>query len=268
MKIRVVVRTQTNRIQSRINEAHAVIAIGHRLLIDQSQVAGPHGRSKAGSPILVGRAGGLVRTHVESKIRVRRNVWAIAIGFRTAGAAAGRARLPGRNRIFVRRNAAATVDPSGFRGPWTGRAARSQVRAANGGDINIVRRVNLGRRTPLAAVTGSLKQILTLCRELLEVRVVGVGVRRAPRPRRTQLRIQGTGRSHGIENGSVARSYVHHQARESRSHADGLSHVQSLFGVVASLALQATRAGAVRGLKSNRDMVGLMRVGEVGGQIG
>ena len=127
MKIRVVVRTQTNRIQTRIYEAHAVIAIGDRLLIDQSQVAGPHGRSKAGTPILVGCAGGLVRTHVESKIRVRRNVWAIAIGFGTAGAAAGRARLPGRNRIFVRRNAAATVDPSGFRGPWTGRAARSQV---------------------------------------------------------------------------------------------------------------------------------------------
>ena len=190
MEIGVIARAQANRIKARIDEPDRRIAIGNRLLIDQSQVSGPHGRRKTGSTIIVGRAGSLIGADVKREIRVCRNVRAVAIRLRTGGTSTGRRGLPGWNRKTVRRNAAAAVNPSSFRTPGTGGAASLQVGAADRRDVHIIRRENCGGRLPLSAVTGRLKQILTLRRELLEVGVVGVGIGRAPRPGRAQLQGQ------------------------------------------------------------------------------
>src|SRR5580704_7030555 len=70
---------QTQRVNSWVNEAGRFIAVGFRLLISQSQVAGPHGRGKTGPAIKVFRASGLVGADVKGKIRVCRDVRAVAI---------------------------------------------------------------------------------------------------------------------------------------------------------------------------------------------
>jgi hypothetical protein len=81
VEIGVIVRAQTNRVEGRIDEADRVISVSDRLLVDESQVAGPHGRRKTGSTILISSAGSLVGTDVKGKVRVSRNVRAVAIGF-------------------------------------------------------------------------------------------------------------------------------------------------------------------------------------------
>src|SRR5208282_5245814 len=107
---------QVQRINGGINEAGCRNAVGSRLLIGQSQIAGPHGRGKTGSAVFVLSATALVGTDVKAKIRVGRDVWDIAIGLGTASAFGDRGHLPGGN-INVGPRAAATVGPSGFRSP-------------------------------------------------------------------------------------------------------------------------------------------------------
>ena len=80
MEIGVIVRAQTNRIEGRIDEANRVITVSDCLLVDESQVARPHRSCKTGPTIFVGSAGSLVGTDVKGKVRVGRNVRAIAIG--------------------------------------------------------------------------------------------------------------------------------------------------------------------------------------------
>src|SRR2546429_9316738 len=75
-----------------VDEAHRTMAVGNGLLIDQSQVAGPHRRRETRSTIRISRATGLVGADVKRKIRVRRDVRAVSIGLRTARAAARRGR--------------------------------------------------------------------------------------------------------------------------------------------------------------------------------
>lgn len=94
MEIGVVARAQTNRVKTRIDEAERVPAVSDCLLVDESQVASPHGRRKTGPAIVVGGAAGLVGTNVDSEVRVGRHVRAIAIDMRTIGAATGCGRLP------------------------------------------------------------------------------------------------------------------------------------------------------------------------------
>ena len=123
MEIRVVVRAPAYRVEGRVDEAHGVVAVSNCLLVDQSQVAGPHGSRKAGSTVLVLRAGSLIGADVEAEIRIGRNIRAVAIGFGARRATAGRSRLPGWNGKMVRRNAATTVDPCALRRPGTAGAA-------------------------------------------------------------------------------------------------------------------------------------------------
>src|SRR5271154_594396 len=122
VEISVIGLTQPSRINGRIDEAKGFVAARDFLLVDESQVARPHGRRKTGSTILVGGAGSLVGTDVKGKVRVCRNVWAVAQGLGAVGTARGCFHLPAWNGKFVRRNAAATVGPGGFRHPRTARA--------------------------------------------------------------------------------------------------------------------------------------------------
>src|SRR5580692_834055 len=127
---------QTQRVNSWVNEAGRFIAVGFRLLISQSQVAGPHGRGKTGPAIKVFRASGLVGADVKGKIRVCRDVRAVAI-FRGSLVGLGDHSfkfLPTRNRELVGRDAAATVDPNGFRTPAFACALGDEVRAADADD--------------------------------------------------------------------------------------------------------------------------------------
>ena len=145
MKIGGIACAYTQCVNGRVNEAEQRVAIEERLLIGQSQVAGPHGRRKTGSAIVVRRAGGLVGADVKVKIRFRRHVRGIPIGLWIPvgrGDHAGEL-LPRRNRNVVRRNAAAAVRPGGFRTPGAARAAGRQIRAADRRDIRIIRRVNM-----------------------------------------------------------------------------------------------------------------------------
>ena len=101
VEISVIVRAQSNRIQRGIDEPDGLIAVSDRLLIDQSQVASPHGRGKTGSTVVVGGARGLVGADVKGEIGVRGNVRTVAVSLGTAGAAAGGAGLPRRNGEVV-----------------------------------------------------------------------------------------------------------------------------------------------------------------------
>ena len=79
MEIGVIVRAFTNCVEGWIDEANRVITVSDCLLVDESQVAGPHGSRKTGPAILVFSAGSLVGTDVKGEIRVCRNVRAVAI---------------------------------------------------------------------------------------------------------------------------------------------------------------------------------------------
>ena len=53
-----------------------------QLLVDESDVAGPHGRGEAGAAVVVRQAGGLVGAGVEGEVGVGRDVGAVAQGRR------------------------------------------------------------------------------------------------------------------------------------------------------------------------------------------
>ena len=78
MEVGVIARAQTDRIQGRINEAECRLAIGDRLLIGESQIAGPHGRGKAGAAVKIFGASGLIGANVKSEISIGRNIGAVA----------------------------------------------------------------------------------------------------------------------------------------------------------------------------------------------
>src|SRR5208282_4467179 len=80
VEIGVVARAHADIVDSGVDEPDIPIAVGSRLLIGQSQVAGPHGRGKAGSAVFIGRAAGLVGANVKGKIRVGRHVGGVPIG--------------------------------------------------------------------------------------------------------------------------------------------------------------------------------------------
>ena len=174
--------------------------------------------------------------------------------------------MPGRNRIAIRRNSASSIDPGAFRAPGPASAACGQVRPANRSDIGVIGREDRGAGIPRAAVTGGLKQILSLRRERLEVGVVGAGVRRAPRPRRAQLRVQRASCSHGVKDGGITRPYIHHQVRQTWGHAERLRHVQSLLRIVAE-GIEAARARSVGGHQRNGNVFRLSGVAEVYVQV-
>jgi hypothetical protein len=167
-----------------VDEADRRLAVGHQLLVDQGNEAGPHGRREAGPAVVVCRASGLIGADVEGKVRVCRYVRAIAQGRGTLVAGVDHARelLPRGNRDGVRRNAAAAVGPCGFRLPGAARAGGCQVRAANGNDICIVRGPCFITRRPSRAVAGGRKEVLALRGHLFEVGVQRAGIRRRPAP--------------------------------------------------------------------------------------
>jgi hypothetical protein len=168
------------RIQRRINVAERRFAVSGPLFIGESQVAGPKGRRKTGPAIVVGRAGFLVGADVIGEIRVGRHVRAVAIGCGATGAGI-HGRLPGGNRNLGRRNAASAVRPAAFRRPGAAGAAGGQVRPAHRHDIiHTIRRPSSVGRRPLAIVAGRRKEVLTLHRELLKVRVVRCYLKEIP----------------------------------------------------------------------------------------
>ena len=92
MEVRVIAGRHILRVDSRIDEADRRLAAFSQLLVDQRDVASPHGSSEACATVLVRQAGGLVSTSVEGEIRVRRYVRAIAKGCRTLVARVDHAR--------------------------------------------------------------------------------------------------------------------------------------------------------------------------------
>ena len=58
------------------------------------------------------------------------------------------------------------------------------------------------------------------------------------------------------------------ESRKSRSHRNGLRHVENLFGVIASAAFNAGEAASIGGDADDRHAVGLFRVSEIGVEVG
>src|ERR1017187_5967672 len=103
-------------------EAKWRIAVGNRLLIDKSHIAGPPRRSKTG-PAPACTTAALVGTNVKVKIGFGGDVRNIAQCGRALVGGANHAckLLPRGNRNVVLRNSAATVDPCGLRTPGAAR---------------------------------------------------------------------------------------------------------------------------------------------------
>src|SRR5208283_1229533 len=70
VEVRVIDRRHILRIDGRVDEADGRLAVLSQLLVDQGDVARPHGRRKAGAAVIVGRAGGLIRADIKSKVGV------------------------------------------------------------------------------------------------------------------------------------------------------------------------------------------------------
>jgi hypothetical protein len=92
VEVRAVARTHAKRVEIGVDETDGRVSVGHQLLVDQGNVAGPHRCGKAGAAILVGRAGGLVSADVEGEVRVGRDIRAVAIGGRALVAGVDHAR--------------------------------------------------------------------------------------------------------------------------------------------------------------------------------
>src|SRR5208282_5522205 len=63
-----------------VDEADGRFAVVGQLLVDQGNVASPHGSGETGTAIVVSGASGLVGADVEGKVRVCRDVGAVAQG--------------------------------------------------------------------------------------------------------------------------------------------------------------------------------------------
>ena len=144
MEICRIARARRDRINQRIDESERLVPIGHRLLIDQSQITSPHRRSKRSAAIFIGGTSGLVGANVESKIGIRGNVRPIPQSLRASRASSSGSSLPGRNGKFIRRNSAAAIHPNSLRTPSPASGSRNQIRPANGSNVNIIRRPNRG----------------------------------------------------------------------------------------------------------------------------
>ena len=123
-----------------VDEADEGLAVGGELLVDEGDVAGPHGRGEAGAAVFVGEAGGLVGAGVEGEVGVGGDVGAVAQG---GGALVGGVDdagelLPGGDGDVVGGDAAAGVGPRGFGRPGAGRAGGDEVGAADGDDVGVV----------------------------------------------------------------------------------------------------------------------------------
>ena len=167
-----------------VEEADGWFAVGNQLLVDQGNIAGPHGRREAGAAVFVCRASGLIGADIKCKVRVCRHVGAVAKSSRTlvAGVNHPREFLPRWDCDSVRRDTAAAVRPGGFRLPGASRASGDQVRAADRNDIRIVRGPSLVARRPGGRVARSRKEVLALSSHPLEVRVECGWIRRRPAP--------------------------------------------------------------------------------------
>ena len=140
MKVGIIARASANRVENGVDESDCGLAVCHRLLIDEGQIAGPHRRGKTSPAVFVCSAGSLVGADIKSEICVGGNVRPVAIGLRTARASVGCGRLPGRNGVMVGRDAASAIDPGRFRTPWTSGAAGVQVCSADRSQIHVIRR--------------------------------------------------------------------------------------------------------------------------------
>ena len=178
MEVRAVAGSFRSRVNDRINEADR-FAVGCRLLIGQSQVASPHRCSEAGATELVGRAGCLVGANVEGEV----GVWP---------------KRPGHSGVSLN-NRSSHPQASARRGSqWSLESCRrrclprqfpistGQPRWRSSGPCRRLKTIfasSAGSRT----VARRGKEVLTLRRHLLKVRVQSAGVRRCPAPRATDL---------------------------------------------------------------------------------
>src|SRR5579875_161935 len=135
--------TQADGVNGGIDKAEGAFAIGDRLLIDQGEIAGPSGRSEAGSAPASGAS--TVRTDVIVGVGFGGDVRRIPVssGSFVAGRDDAGGFLITGNRYLIGRNSAAAIAPAGFRLPGAARAVGRQIRTADGSDIGIVGRVDI-----------------------------------------------------------------------------------------------------------------------------
>ena len=172
------------RVNGGIDEPDCRLAIHGQLLVDERDIAGPHGRGKACAAIGVGGAGGLVGADVEREVGVGRNVRAVAVGGGTlvGGVDDAGKLLPGWNGEMVGADAAAAIDPGGFRTPGAAGARCHEVSAADGDDVGIFRRPGIVARIPCGAVAGGHEEVLALGGHLLKVGLKRGGIDGGPAP--------------------------------------------------------------------------------------
>ena len=112
MKIGAVARAHTDGIDCRIHEADGGIAVGNRLLVDESHVTGPHGRGETG-PAPASSTATLVGANVKVLIGFCGDIRNIAERCRALVGGVNHARklLPGGNWNGIGGDSAAAVNP-------------------------------------------------------------------------------------------------------------------------------------------------------------
>src|SRR5579872_6453256 len=253
--------TDSDAVESRIDEAYSWLALSDKPFVNHSNEAGPLRRGKAGAAIASAAsaivAAVLVGVGFGGDVRIvaqRGRAFVGGIDDAVKGLILG-------NRYSVLVNRTGAAVPSSFRFPSPAGTSGDEVCATDGDHVGVVRRPYYVAGRARSVVAGGYKNCLALRGHLLKDGVKGFFVI-GPSPRATDG-LRGIVNGDLVEDGDVAAADINHDLAQSRSHPDGHLDVDDLFAVIAGLR-RAIQRHAIERYAFNGDVERLVQVLKVG----
>src|SRR5579872_512361 len=225
--------TDSDAVESRIDEAYSWLALSDKPFVNHSNEAGPLRRGKAGAAIAPAAsaivAAVLVGVGFGGDVRIvaqRGRAFVGGIDDAVEGLILG-------NRYSVLVNRTGAAVPSSFRFPSPAGTSGDEVCATNSNHVGIVGRPYYIAGRSGAIVAGGYKYRLPLRGHLFKDGVKGFFVI-GPSPGTTD-RLRGIVIGDLVEDGDVAAADINHNLAQSRGHSDGHLDIDDLLAVVAGL---------------------------------